>query len=77
MKRFEIHARQWAKVCNFVTKVASIENMQITRQYWVHPVQVRSLELVATMEYHLYGRILVPLVRSCIPEMRSIAFQRP
>jgi len=47
----------------------------MSRQYWVHPVQVRSLELLATVEYHLYRRILFPLVRSCIPEMRSIAFQ--
>ena len=49
----------------------------MSRQYWVHPVQVCSLELVAIVDCHLCSRILFPLVRSCIPEMCSIAFQRP
>ena len=79
MKRYE-------KIWNDMKRYEKIWNTHYTmgesmsRQYWVHPVQVRSLELLATVEYHLYSRILFPLVRSdrsCIPEMLSIAFQRP
>ncbi len=44
----------------------------MSRQYWVHPIQVRSLELLATVEYHLYRRILFSPVRSCMKTILRI-----